>query len=75
MIKGCTAGKFDNGPSFGRFECDYRDVCSRIDRLILDEYISYDESNKHMLVYNPEQPATAASVSIQAILQDHVIII
>ena len=59
IIKGCGAGKFDQGASFGRFECTFRDVCSRINRLILDSYVKRDENNQHMLTYI--QDPTAAS--------------
>lgn len=54
MIKGCSAGQFERGASFGRFDCDFRDVCSRIDRLIVDGYARRDETNQHMLLYVPD---------------------
>lgn len=50
-------GRFDRGASFGRFDCDYRDVCSRVDCLIVNGYIKRDKTNRQMLVYIPD-PST-----------------
>ena len=61
MIKGCSAGRFDRGASFGRFDCDYRDICSRVDRLIVSGYIKRDMANRQMLVYVPD-PSTMSDV-------------
>ena len=54
VIKGCSVGQFERGAAFGRFDCDYRDVCSRIDRLIVDGYARRDEANQQMLLYVPD---------------------
>ena len=61
VIKGCSAGRFDRGASFGRFDCDYRDICSRVDRLIVSGYIKRDMANRQMLVYVPD-PSTTSDV-------------
>ena len=61
IIKGCGVGKFDQGANFGRFDCTFRDVCSRINRLVLDGYVKRDENNQHMLAYI--QDPTAAVVA------------
>ncbi len=58
VIKGCSAGRFDRGASFGRFDSDYRDICSRVDHLIVSGYIKRDMANRQMLVYLPD-PSTA----------------
>lgn len=50
-------GRFDRGASFGRFDCDYRDVCSRVDRLIVNGYIKRDKTNRQMLIYVPDPSA------------------
>ncbi len=55
VIRGCSEGQFGQKPPFGRFECDYRDVCSRIDYLISNGYIRRNESNLERLVYRPDQ--------------------
>jgi len=70
VIKGCSLGRFDKGTSFGRFDCDYHDVCSRVDRLIASGYIKRDLNNRQMLVYLPEasteeqseQPSSTVSI-------------
>lgn len=56
-MKGCSVGRFDRGAAFGRFDCDYRDVCSRVDHLIVSCYIKRDVANRQMLVYVPDPSA------------------
>ena len=54
VIKGCSSGHFGHGPLVGKFECDFRDVCSRVMRLIRDGYIKRDIGHPHVLVYIPD---------------------
>ena len=54
VIKGCSSGHFGHGPLFGKFECDFRDVCSRVMRLIRDGYVKRDIGHPHVLVYIPD---------------------
>lgn len=63
VIEGCSAGRFEHGPSFGRFDCDYRDVCSRVYRLEMDSYLYHDTPNQQMLVYAPDNITPATHVS------------
>lgn len=62
IIKGCSSGHFRHGVSFGRFECDFRDVCSRVERLIMDGYVKRDIGHPHVLVYIPD-PSELIQVS------------
>ena len=54
VVKGCSNGHFNHGVLFERFECDFRDVCSRVERLIGDGYIRRDIGHPHVLVYVPD---------------------
>ena len=62
VIKGCSNGRFSHGTLFGRFDCDFRDVCSRVERLIMDGYIKRDIGHPHVLVYVPD-PSELIKVS------------
>ena len=68
VIKGCSAGRFDNGASFARFDCDFRDVCSRVDRLIVDGYVTRDDHNQQMLLYVPDPDKEEVSTCREAAL-------
>ena len=54
IIKGCGLGQFDDRISFGRFDCSYKDVCSRIERLIVDGYIKRNSIHQQILMYIPD---------------------
>ena len=49
-------GKFELGSPFGRFDCTYEDVCSRVYHLVKESYIAHSPTNQQMLVYVPEVP-------------------
>ena len=53
MIKGCSAGQFDGGIPFERFDCANRDVCFRIDRLVTDGYLHRCDEHPQMILYQP----------------------
>ena len=47
-------GQFDNGTSFGRFDCSFKDICSHVERLVMDGYIKRDQTHPQMLKYVPD---------------------
>lgn len=71
VIKGCSVGQFESGPPFERFDCDSRDVCFRIDRLILDGYLHRCNVKPHVIHYQPSTmellPSNGQPVSYAAI--------
>ena len=66
MIKGCSAGHFEGGIPFERFDCANRDVCFRIDRLVTDGYLHRCDEQPQMILYQPssmELSSNSQSVS------------
>lgn len=63
VIEGCAAGRFELGLSFGRFECDYRDVCYRVYRLVRDGYLYRGDLNQQLLGYVPDNLSATQRVS------------
>ena len=54
-MKGCSVGQFeDAGVAFGQFDCKYKDVCSRIERLVLNGYLKRKPDQPYMLEYVPD---------------------
>lgn len=51
--------------SFGRFDCDYRDVCSRVDHLIVNGYMKRDKTNRQMLIYVPD-PSNPSCANVES---------
>ena len=54
VIKGCSVGHFEGGASFGRFLCGFKDVCSRVECLVVNGYIKRDTDHPQMLIYVPD---------------------
>lgn len=63
VIEGCAAGRFDPGLSFGRFKCNYQDICYRVYRLVRDGYLYHENHNEQMLWYIPDNLSATARVS------------
>lgn len=63
VVEGCAAGRFEPGLSFGRFECDYRDVCYRVYRLVRDGYLYRGDLNQQLVGYVPENLSATQRVS------------
>lgn len=66
VIKGCSAGHFEGGIPFERFDCANRDVCFRIDRLVTDGYLHRCDEHPQMILYQPssmELSSNSQSVS------------
>ena len=75
IIKGCASGSFEGGVSFGSFDCYFRDVCSRIERLIVNGYIKRNSTHQQILTYIPdpsEETTGPSSTSVTQNSQDEV---
>ena len=64
VIHACSVGQYEHGPSFGRFDCTFHDVCSRVYHLVKDGYIAHSPSNQQILVYMPDIEDPTERVSL-----------
>lgn len=78
VIKGCSAGQFEGGIPFERFDCANRDVCFRIDRLVTDGYLHRYDEHPQIILYQPstvELSSNSQSVSHVISIQMIVVVI
>ena len=62
IIKACADGCFsDSVSTFGKFEVEVRDVCSRVERLIGDGYLKRTKNNPQTVAYIPDPDADGVS--------------
>ena len=57
IIKACADGRFSDSATFGKFEVEVRDVCSRVERLIGDGYLKRTKNNPQTVAYVPDPDA------------------
>ena len=76
MIKGCSAGHFEGGIPFERFDCANRDVCFRIDRLVTDGYLHRCDMRPQMILYQPSNMELSSnSQSVSSVVSTRMIVV